>query len=602
MDGAMRLTRCSYLYVVVLLYKICVGAQRIAVITCVAHCALPFSIMACATQYVKNLSHMAALAQSQIGAGADVSETAVEMYESLLFKTKQLRNLNFEDATSVLDAIRDNASSFGWDADQRKNLIVTVNTKLKMPDDSGPRSTQECVTFPWYYTATEVELISGCRYSDRAMVNVSKKRAKAIGLHCASEKTKGHIAMCIRQLSGRSDMDTAAFAVLLAEVRTAFQDLKKCAWPHAWISIYPDDPRLLPADVLVAAYGDDVPAMHDIEGGHQDPEFLRKSHGKHPKKQVHNVVIPDQNGMDLTKIMGMFGQSIRSAMKSDNGWKHTESWAHTDWRSNAGWDWHSHGGWNGSSSGSGGSDWQTTDKWSLRYVPSVPALADGTVDDDGSAHWDARGAFGPPKRSAPPPPHDDTPDAASIEDGDTPDAAVAEEAPDFSDDELVLKQSMDAVKSDKKTQAVHDKKARAEAELARANKTLAAMATKACKATNAAKTVHEHAEFLLSKKRRIIGKGGKPEGGDRCANWRCASCGSDCCCEGGRDAEEEGEGADPAAIGHHGRSCADTCTTRRRRRRCAEGRCPHPQRRSYLYELEKEAIPCGAQQPYQPKR
>jgi len=133
------------------------------------------------------------LAKSQVNAGADEAETAQAQYETLEFKLKQLQPLHYDDATLLTDALRDVATEFTWSAEQRKNLVVLVNKKLRTNAGdafSNRRCNQECASFELYLTAEEIESLADLRLSDMAKRSVLKKRCRKMGLHCASETTK----------------------------------------------------------------------------------------------------------------------------------------------------------------------------------------------------------------------------------------------------------------------------------------------------------------------------------------------------------------------------------------------------------------------------
>ena len=387
------------------------------------------------------------LAHKQIAAGADEAEMATVQYETLTFKLNGLKALSYEEAGALTDCVREVSNTFNWTPEQRKNLIVSINNRLRTSGDTGmssKRQNQECTSWELYPTAVEIETIGNPALSDSAKISCIRLRCKLMGLHCATEGTKGRIGMIMRHLSGRADMPPNDWKILLTKLRNSLADLKKAEWNHSWITSYPIDPNDLPSDVMQAAYGDDAPSMHIIPGL-DVPEFLRKNSKFLDKAPALNVTAPDPTA-DLSKICAMYGNAMAAQMQGPNwgGGSGSNSW-HA-WGSSGS------GGWGSSGSG----HWQQP-KWGMGHEPRVPAL------EDRGRH------FGPPRRNAPAQSAEEH-EPLAIENGPDDDGGDGAVAPDdFTDDEAVLKEAMKDTKAVKAVAAKAAAIVAAEAALAKAH-------------------------------------------------------------------------------------------------------------------------------------
>ena len=146
---------------------------------------------------------------------------------------------------------------------------------------------QECPTFELYLTLSDRERLTNPDASDRACIAVIKNRAKMIGLHWASEPTKGRIAQILNHLAHGGNLQGIPWYEFLQKVKTALKSLQTtCDWPFEFIQNYPADPNSLCKEVFEHAFGNEAPGMIDIKDMDL-PDFLRTSSKKKLKGPAH---------------------------------------------------------------------------------------------------------------------------------------------------------------------------------------------------------------------------------------------------------------------------------------------------------------------------
>ena len=163
--------------------------------------------MATPQTLMKELTHIAELATSQIEGGLAPEDVAEAQFELVRNKIRLLRNVDYESVTSITKLICSCANEIQWSKDQIRDLTVAVNQRLTATGARGSggirlrRDNQVCNTFELYLTEDDIAKLNDVRLSDLAHISTMRHRAKLIGLHFASEPTKGRIAMIINYLA-----------------------------------------------------------------------------------------------------------------------------------------------------------------------------------------------------------------------------------------------------------------------------------------------------------------------------------------------------------------------------------------------------------------
>ena len=119
--------------------------------------------MATVAMIAKELDHIAGWAAKQVEFGISKGDVATSQFETVQAKLAQLKAVRYEDAATLIDAIKKVAKTIGWSSDHKMKLMLTINNRLK-PDASidgatQTRKTQECNTFELYLTASEVSYV-----------------------------------------------------------------------------------------------------------------------------------------------------------------------------------------------------------------------------------------------------------------------------------------------------------------------------------------------------------------------------------------------------------------------------------------------------------
>ena len=219
-------------------------------------------------------------------------------------KIHMIKKMGYEQVTELTKKIGEVSPVIGWSTEQKRQLVVAVNQKLlhggRADGTIVKKSTQVCSTFELYLTESDWAKLNDVSLSDRALVSVMRHRCKSMGLHHATEPTKGRIAQIINTIAHNNEYHGQQWGKLLDLLKDSLKTLSKETWALEYIVQYPEDPRDLPTPIMDVAYADEGPAMRDIPGM-DCPEFLRNKAASQGKHAAH-VVEPRADGIDYDRM------------------------------------------------------------------------------------------------------------------------------------------------------------------------------------------------------------------------------------------------------------------------------------------------------------
>ena len=259
------------------------------------------------------LKHVSLLATSQVNAGMPPTEVAENHHACIMKKFGMLKGGTYEEVTELTNLITAESPKVGWNNDQKKALVQLVNNSLQGCSGAhSKKENQNCTTFELYLTEEENANMRDPTMNDRALVGILRNRAKLLGLHCASEPTKGRIAMIVNHIAHGGTLRGDAWYKLLRLLTDAFATLRREEWPHEYLVNFPEDPNKLSANIFKHAYPEKGPACMDILNM-DCPEFLRRS-SKHlrPEPASHGRAQVQPQQFDCESMMRFFGAQISS--------------------------------------------------------------------------------------------------------------------------------------------------------------------------------------------------------------------------------------------------------------------------------------------------
>ena len=266
---------------------------------------------------VAELGHLSEWVQVQVNAGMDAKTVGEHQFKSVMSKVEMLHGVDMEGATKLVAKIKEIALP-SWSSEQITKLTGAVGDKVCSQAAQKHIIYQECATFERYLTPTEMDKLRSGDLSDKAMIQICKARAAAIGLHTSSETTKGRIANIIWHVSGREHLSAHEWYTFLQKVKKAIATIKASSWKMRSIHKYPENPDDLDPDVYTHAYREERPGMVDLPDM-AEPDFLRKTSRrmkeKAPETPQHKVQPAVASAsFDPSMYAMMYGHHIANAM------------------------------------------------------------------------------------------------------------------------------------------------------------------------------------------------------------------------------------------------------------------------------------------------